>query len=71
MNFELIEDYNKPDIKKINKYVSMAVYTNNKKKDTIVCIKNMKNDEVQTIYLLEGTLKKILKKCVDLGYEND
>lgn len=62
MNFELIEDYSKPKVKKINKYVSMAIYTNDDTKDIIVAIKNNKNEEIQTIYLFEETLKKILQK---------
>ena len=62
MSFELIADYDKPKVKKINKHVTMAIYTNDDAKDIIVAIRNSKNEEVQTIYLFEETLKKILEK---------
>lgn len=62
MNFDLIEDYNKPEVKEVNKFVSIAIYNNDERNNTIVCIKNEKEGKVQTIYLFEETLKKILEK---------
>lgn len=65
MIFENFENYNKPKVRKVNKYVSIAIYTS-KSNPKIIGISNTKGENNNIIYLYPETLEKILKKTVDL-----